>query len=143
MIHFLSLEYVGLALSYGLPLNGVLFWAVYMSCTVENRMVSVERIKQFIRIPSEAPWRIANCLPSSNWPNHGDIQINNLKVMLEHLVTKLNCFRLLIKSMGLYIIADNFIQHVNAFGNKITHVSLISAGSVQVQYTTCSERNLS
>lgn len=73
-------EYVGLALSYGLPLNGVLFWAVYMSCTVENRMVSVERIKQFIRIPSEAPWRIANCLPSSNWPNHGDIQINNLKV---------------------------------------------------------------
>ncbi|MCE3214721.1 Multidrug resistance-associated protein 4 [Datura stramonium] len=73
-------EYVGLALSYGLPLNGVLFWAVYMSCMVENRMVSVERIKQFIRIPSEASWRIANCLPSLDWPYSGDIEINNLKV---------------------------------------------------------------
>lgn len=73
-------EYVGLALSYGLPLNGVLFWAVYMSCMVENRMVSVERIKQFIRIPSEASWRIANCLPSVDWPYRGDIEINNLQV---------------------------------------------------------------
>uniref|UniRef100_M1A713 ABC-type xenobiotic transporter n=1 Tax=Solanum tuberosum TaxID=4113 RepID=M1A713_SOLTU len=73
-------EYVGLALSYGLPLNSVLFWAVYMSCMVENRMVSVERIKQFIRIPSEASWRIANCLPSVDWPYRGDIEINNLQV---------------------------------------------------------------
>ncbi|KAL5704701.1 ABC transporter C member 14 [Ranunculus cassubicifolius] len=47
-------EYVGLSLSYGLSLNGVLFWSTYMSCLVENRMVSVERIKQFISIPTEA-----------------------------------------------------------------------------------------
>ncbi|XP_059310593.1 ABC transporter C family member 4-like, partial [Lycium ferocissimum] len=73
-------EYVGLALSYALPLNGVLFWMVSMSCMVENRMVSVERIKQFIRIPSEASWRIVNCLPSSDWPYRGDIEIKNLKV---------------------------------------------------------------
>ncbi|XP_009792251.1 ABC transporter C family member 14-like [Nicotiana sylvestris] len=76
----ISPEYVGLALSYGLPLNGVLFWTVYMSCMVENRMVSVERIKQFIRIPSEASWRRPNCLPSLDWPYRGDIDINNLKV---------------------------------------------------------------
>ncbi|CAL9023804.1 unnamed protein product [Prunus brigantina] len=49
-------ENVGLTLSYGLPLNGVLFWAIYMSCFVENKMVSVERIKQFTNIPSEAAW---------------------------------------------------------------------------------------
>ncbi|MCE3215722.1 ABC transporter C member 14 [Datura stramonium] len=73
-------EYVGLAMSYALPLNGALFWMVSLSCTVENRMVSVERIKQFTRIPSEASWRIANCLPSSDWPYHGDIEIENLKV---------------------------------------------------------------
>ncbi|PHU30659.1 ABC transporter C family member 4 [Capsicum chinense] len=73
-------EYVGLALSYALPLNGALFWLVFLSCTVENRMVSVERIKQFTRIPSEASWRITNCLPSSGWPYHGDIEIKNLKV---------------------------------------------------------------
>ncbi|CAN4113549.1 unnamed protein product [Withania somnifera] len=73
-------EYVGLALSYALPLNGALFWMVSLSCLVENRMVSVERIKQFTRLPSEASWRIANCLPSSDWPYHGDIEIKNLKV---------------------------------------------------------------
>ncbi|CAL5346944.1 unnamed protein product [Camellia sinensis] len=77
---FIQPEYVGLTLSYGLSLNAVMFWTVFMSCMVENRMVAVERIKQFIRIPSEAPWRIADCLPSPNWPTHGDIEIIDLKV---------------------------------------------------------------
>ncbi|CAH9109006.1 unnamed protein product [Cuscuta europaea] len=73
-------EYVGLALSYGLSLNGVLFWGVYMTCFMENKMVSVERIKQFIKIPSEAEWRIAGCLPTPDWPTHGEIEIRDLKV---------------------------------------------------------------
>ncbi|KAF7132274.1 hypothetical protein RHSIM_Rhsim09G0006700 [Rhododendron simsii] len=73
-------EYVGLALSYGLSMNGLLFWTVYITCTVEKQMVSVERIRQFIRIPSEAPWRIPDCVPSPNWPLRGDIDIKDLKV---------------------------------------------------------------
>ncbi|TXG71729.1 hypothetical protein EZV62_000308 [Acer yangbiense] len=73
-------EYVGLSLSYGLSLNGVLFWAVYMSCVVENRMVSVERIKQFTKIPSEPAWRTTNSLPLSDWPIHGNIELKNLQV---------------------------------------------------------------
>ncbi|KAF8387849.1 hypothetical protein HHK36_026511 [Tetracentron sinense] len=73
-------ENVGLSLSYGLSLNGVLFWTIYMSCFVENRMVSVERIKQFTTIPSEAAWRIEGCLPSPNWPSRGNIELNDLRV---------------------------------------------------------------
>lgn len=73
-------EYVGLSLSYGLPLNGVLFWTIYMTCFVENKMVSVERIKQFITLPSEAAWEIKECLPSPNWPNHGHIELKDLQV---------------------------------------------------------------
>uniref|UniRef100_A0A2N9IBK5 ABC-type xenobiotic transporter n=1 Tax=Fagus sylvatica TaxID=28930 RepID=A0A2N9IBK5_FAGSY len=72
-------EYVGLSLSYGLPLNGVLFWTIYTSCFVENRMVSVERIKQFTNIPSEPAWKITNCLPSQNWPSHGNIELKDLQ----------------------------------------------------------------
>ncbi|CAI9118330.1 OLC1v1019889C1 [Oldenlandia corymbosa var. corymbosa] len=53
---------------------------IYMSYLVENRMVSVERIKQFTVIPSEAPWRNPNFLLSSDWPNHGDIVVSNLQV---------------------------------------------------------------
>ncbi|KAL0459653.1 UNVERIFIED_CONTAM: ABC transporter C family member 4 [Sesamum latifolium] len=65
-------ENVGLALSYGLSLNSVLYWAIYMSCFLENKMVSVERIKQFTVIPSEAEWRKKDFLPPSNWPTHGN-----------------------------------------------------------------------
>lgn len=73
-------EFVGLSLSYGLSLNGVMYFAVYMSCIMENRMVSVERIRQFINIPSEAPWKIKDCVPSPDWPTQGDVDIKNLQV---------------------------------------------------------------
>ncbi|KAK9139349.1 hypothetical protein Scep_009030 [Stephania cephalantha] len=73
-------EYVGLSLSYGLSLNAALFWATYVSCFVENRMVSVERIKQFINIPSEAPWLLKDYQPPSSWPSHGNIDLKDLQV---------------------------------------------------------------
>ena len=73
-------EYVGLSLSYGLSLNSVLFWAIWISCFIENKMVSVERIKQVTNIPSEAAWRIKDCLPDANWPTKGDIDVVDLKV---------------------------------------------------------------
>ncbi|KAH7678707.1 Xenobiotic-transporting ATPase protein [Dioscorea alata] len=78
--NFIKPEYVGLSLSYGLNLNSALFFAVWISCFIENRMVSVERIKQFTKIPSEAAWEIKDCLPSPNWPTRGDIVIQDLKV---------------------------------------------------------------
>lgn len=75
-------EYVGLSLSYGLPLNSVLYYAVLLGCMLENKMVSVERIKQFINIPSEAPWTIPDSSASPDWPNRGDINIRDLKVCI-------------------------------------------------------------
>ncbi|KAM0948531.1 putative ABC-type xenobiotic transporter [Dioscorea sansibarensis] len=47
---------------------------------MENRMVSVERIKQFTKIPPEAAWEIKGCLPSPNWRARSDIVIQDLKV---------------------------------------------------------------
>ncbi|XP_057535963.1 ABC transporter C family member 14 [Amaranthus tricolor] len=73
-------ENVGLSLSYGLSLNSVLFWAMYTSCFVENRMVSVERIKQFTRIPSEAAWTLEECAPPPNWPTQGNVELKDLQV---------------------------------------------------------------
>ncbi|KAL0457410.1 UNVERIFIED_CONTAM: ABC transporter C family member 14 [Sesamum latifolium] len=77
-------EYVGLSLSYGLPLNSVLYWTIYLGSVLENRMVSVERIKQFINIPSEAAWRKPDSPPSPDWPNRGEIEIKNLQVRYRH-----------------------------------------------------------
>ncbi|KEH37259.1 multidrug resistance protein ABC transporter family protein [Medicago truncatula] len=72
-------EYVGLSLSYGLSLSGLLSFTITMTCSVENKMVSVERIKQFTNLPSEAPWKIADKSPQ-NWPSHGTIELHNLEV---------------------------------------------------------------
>lgn len=73
-------EDVGLSLSYGLSLNGLLFWALFTSCFVENRMVSVERIKQFTNIPSEAEWVKKDNPPPPNWPDHGSLELRDLQV---------------------------------------------------------------
>ncbi|XP_027350768.1 ABC transporter C family member 14-like isoform X1 [Abrus precatorius] len=73
-------ENVGLSLSYGLSLNSVMFFCVYMSCFVENKMVSAERIKQFTNIPSEPAWNVKDRLPPSNWPDQGNVDIKDLQV---------------------------------------------------------------
>ncbi|KAI5446385.1 Multidrug resistance-associated protein 4 [Lathyrus oleraceus] len=73
-------EYVGMSLSYSLALSGLLSFTITMTCSVENKMVSVERIKQFTNLPSEAPWKIADKSPPQNWPSHGTIELNNLQV---------------------------------------------------------------
>ncbi|XP_058082150.1 ABC transporter C family member 14-like isoform X2 [Magnolia sinica] len=73
-------EYVGLSLSYGLSLNSALFFAIWISCFVENRMVSVERMKQFSNIPSEAAWEIKDSLPPPNWPTKGDVDLKALQL---------------------------------------------------------------
>ncbi|BAT80266.1 hypothetical protein VIGAN_02326400 [Vigna angularis var. angularis] len=73
-------EYVGMSLSYGLALSSILSLTITLTCNVENKMVSVERIKQFTNLPSEAPWKMVDSSPPKNWPSHGCIELNNLQV---------------------------------------------------------------
>lgn len=44
-------------------------------------MVSVERIKQFTVIPSEAEWTKEDSLPPPNWPARGDVELRNVQVI--------------------------------------------------------------
>ncbi|CAN6247686.1 unnamed protein product [Urochloa humidicola] len=78
--NFIKKEFVGMSLSYGLSLNSLVYFAISISCMLENDMVAVERVNQFSTLPSEAPWKIEDRLPSPNWPTHGDIEIKDLKV---------------------------------------------------------------
>ncbi|KAH9298011.1 hypothetical protein KI387_029693, partial [Taxus chinensis] len=73
-------EYVGLSLSYGLALNGCVFYLVCRICEIEQDMVAVERILQYCRIPSEAPLVLPNKQPEKCWPNEGNIAIDNLQL---------------------------------------------------------------
>ncbi|KAF9666515.1 hypothetical protein SADUNF_Sadunf16G0237100 [Salix dunnii] len=70
----------GLAVTYGLNLNMLQAWVIWNLCNCENKIISVERILQYMSIPSEPPLIIEASRPNRSWPSHGKIEINNLQV---------------------------------------------------------------
>ncbi|XP_072998587.1 putative ABC transporter C family member 15 [Typha latifolia] len=70
----------GLAATYGLNLNVLQAWVIWNLCNVENKMISVERILQFSKVPSEAPLVIEDRRPEENWPKCGTIELDNLHI---------------------------------------------------------------
>ncbi|KAL3821106.1 hypothetical protein ACJIZ3_007011 [Penstemon smallii] len=70
----------GLAVTYGLNLNKLQAWVVRNLCTMEQRIISVERILQYTTIPSEPPLVVESNRPQSNWPIHGEVIIRDLQV---------------------------------------------------------------
>ncbi|URD84906.1 ABC transporter transmembrane region [Musa troglodytarum] len=83
---FLNPSIAGLAVTYGLNLNSQLATIIWNICNAENKMISVERIMQYSRIPGEAPMLIEGHRPPTNWPHVGTICFRNLEVRYaEHL----------------------------------------------------------
>uniref|UniRef100_F6HUQ9 ABC-type xenobiotic transporter n=1 Tax=Vitis vinifera TaxID=29760 RepID=F6HUQ9_VITVI len=72
--------FVGMALSYGLSLNVFLVFTVQNQCSLANMIISVERLEQYMHIPSEAPEVIEYNRPPPNWPAIGEVEICDLKV---------------------------------------------------------------
>lgn len=72
--------FIGMALSYGLSLNVFLVYSVQNQTMLSNLIISVERLEQYIHIPSEAPEIIEDNRPSQNWPTVGRVEIYGLKV---------------------------------------------------------------
>ncbi|KAF7055002.1 hypothetical protein CFC21_062584 [Triticum aestivum] len=70
----------GLAVTYGLNLNMLQAWVVRSMCNLENKIVSVERILQYISIPEEPPLSTSGDKLPHNWPSEGEIQLRNLHV---------------------------------------------------------------
>ncbi|XP_024012775.1 putative ABC transporter C family member 15 isoform X2 [Eutrema salsugineum] len=70
----------GLGVTYGLSLNVLQATVIWNICNAENKMISVERILQYSKIPSEAPLVIDDNKPLDNWPNVGSIVFRNLQV---------------------------------------------------------------
>ncbi|KAL6349441.1 hypothetical protein AAG906_034098 [Vitis piasezkii] len=72
--------FIGMALSYGLSVNVFLVFSVQSQCLLANMIVSVERLEQFMNIPSEAPAVIESYQPPLSWPAIGEVEIYDLKV---------------------------------------------------------------
>lgn len=71
----------GLSISFSLSVTQSLNWAVRMASDFEANMVSVERIEQYCKLPSEAPRQCdtdTNLPPS--WPFPGEIDFVQTKL---------------------------------------------------------------
>jgi ATP-binding cassette subfamily C (CFTR/MRP) protein 1 len=73
----LSAGLVGLAMSYALQITQSLNWIVRQTVEVETNIVSVERVLEYARLPSEAPEVIHRNRPPISWPASGAVQFNN------------------------------------------------------------------
>ncbi|KAI1769054.1 P-loop containing nucleoside triphosphate hydrolase protein [Hypoxylon sp. FL1150] len=73
----LSAGWVGLAMSYALQITTSLNWIVRQTVEVETNIVSVERVLEYARLPSEAPEIIARNRPPVAWPANGAVQFHN------------------------------------------------------------------
>ncbi|KAG7037342.1 ABC transporter C family member 7, partial [Cucurbita argyrosperma subsp. argyrosperma] len=70
----------GLSVTYGLNLNMLQAWLIWNLCSMENKIISVERIFQYTSIPSEPPLVIEENRPDSSWPAFGEVELRDLQV---------------------------------------------------------------
>ncbi|KAG9295694.1 hypothetical protein G9A89_001711 [Geosiphon pyriformis] len=70
---------VGLSVSYALSVTQALNWAVRQFCEIETNIVSVERVKEYIDLPSEAPEIIPDNRPAPSWPQNGLVEYKDYK----------------------------------------------------------------
>lgn len=76
----------GLAVTYGLNLNGRLSRWILSFCKLENKIISIERIYQYSQIPGEAPAVIEDFRPPSSWPDKGTIELLDVKVLIKNTI---------------------------------------------------------
>ncbi|XP_047315019.1 putative ABC transporter C family member 15 isoform X2 [Impatiens glandulifera] len=76
----------GLTVTYGINLNVLQASFIWSVCNAENKIISVERILQYTKVPSESPMEIEESRPSNDWPENGTISFANLQIRYaEHL----------------------------------------------------------
>ncbi|KAI5098386.1 multidrug resistance-associated protein 5 isoform X1, partial [Silurus meridionalis] len=88
--------YAGLAISYAVQLTGLFQFTVRLASETEARFTSVERIHHYIESLSlEAPARVKNKAPPSDWPQEGEVVFDNVEMKyreeLPLVLKKLSC----------------------------------------------------
>ncbi|KAK1698208.1 hypothetical protein QYE76_014905 [Lolium multiflorum] len=73
--------FVGMALSYGLSLNTSFVFSIQNQCKLANQIISVERVRQYMDIKSEAAEVVEENQPAPDWPKDGSVELTDLKVL--------------------------------------------------------------
>ncbi|NXM50930.1 MRP1 protein, partial [Gymnorhina tibicen] len=88
----------GFSISCALQITGVLNWMVRSWTEIENNIVSVERVREYLRTPKEAPWTLNGNLQGQVWLTEGRIEFRNyslcyrpgLELALRHVSVTIN-----------------------------------------------------
>ncbi|PVD27664.1 hypothetical protein C0Q70_12831 [Pomacea canaliculata] len=64
---------VGFSVSCALQLSGSMCWMIRKISDLETNMVSVERVKEYSQLKSEAPWINPFRRPAPSWPERGHL----------------------------------------------------------------------
>ncbi|ETO01991.1 ATP-binding cassette, sub-family C (CFTR/MRP), member 3 [Reticulomyxa filosa] len=70
--------WVGVALSTIMAVTQSLNWFVRQKSELEQDIVSVERLQQYIVVPQEPPYEVPASKPPQSWPSEGQIQFSNV-----------------------------------------------------------------
>ncbi|CAN6221055.1 unnamed protein product [Urochloa humidicola] len=76
----ISPGFAGLCLSYALTLTSAQVFLTRFYSYLENYIISVERIKQYMHLPAEPPAIIPENRPPASWPQEGRIDLQDLKI---------------------------------------------------------------
>ncbi|KAG0514778.1 hypothetical protein BDA96_10G222600 [Sorghum bicolor] len=76
----ISPGFAGLCLSYALTLTAAQVFLTRFYSYLENYIISVERIKQYMHLPVEPPAIIPENRPPTSWPQEGRIDLQDLKI---------------------------------------------------------------
>lgn len=84
---------VGLVLAYTLQVSDSVSYTYKMFALLETSLVAVERVKEYLNLTEEAPWRNADVQPPADWPTRGDVTYadysasyrDDLEVVLHHI----------------------------------------------------------
>ncbi|KAG2037723.1 P-loop containing nucleoside triphosphate hydrolase protein [Suillus americanus] len=79
----ISAAQIGLVLTYTTSLSQMCSMVTRQTADVENYMNAVERLVQYVAgdtIPHEAPHEIEERKPPAQWPEHGAVEFNNVKM---------------------------------------------------------------
>ncbi|NWV84225.1 MRP1 protein, partial [Dasyornis broadbenti] len=67
----------GFSITYALQITGVLNWMVRSWTEIENNIVSVERVREYLKTPKEAPWTLKGKLQGQVLLTEGRIEFRN------------------------------------------------------------------
>ncbi|XP_053400725.1 multidrug resistance-associated protein 1-like isoform X1 [Mercenaria mercenaria] len=86
---------IGLSITYALQVTLSLLRGAQLLGELEMRVISIERVKEYTELSSEAPWTIGAETPSADWPQTGSVEFHSYTTRyrngLELTLKGINC----------------------------------------------------